>query len=127
MLTAGVRAVARPAAISGPTTKTSSSWIASNAYALSSVSSGTSSAHRERIDGEIGGIVAPWIAISATRRTTAAPDRIATVTRTSATAQTAPVERITRRRPIRSTSRPTKPAVTPMARPSAPTTAPISP
>ena len=39
----------------------------------------------------------------------------------------APVTRITRRRPMRSTSLPTKPAVSPTASASAPTTAPICP
>ena len=127
MPTAGLSAVARPAAISGPITNTSSSWIASNANALSSVSSGTSCDHSERIEAEIGGIVAPWSAARATSSQTAAPERMPTASAQSMSEVTAPVTRITCRRPTRSTSRPTKPAVTPTARASAPTTAPIWP
>ncbi len=71
MPTAGLSAVARPAAINGPITNTSSSWMASNAKALSSVSSGTSCDHSERIEAEIGGMVAPWSAA----RSDEQPDR----------------------------------------------------
>jgi hypothetical protein len=54
-----VSAVPRPAAISGPTTNTSSSWIASKEKALSSVSCGTSFDQSARMEAEIGRIVAP--------------------------------------------------------------------
>lgn len=124
---AGLMAVARPAAISGPTTKTSSSWIASKAYALWSVSSGTSRPHSERMEAEIGGMLAPWSAASATSSQTGASERIASVSAQRNSVVPAPVTRITRLRPLRSTSLPTKPAVRPTASDSAPTTAPICP
>ena len=127
MPTAGLSAVARLAAISGPITNTSSSWMASNANALSSVSSCTSSDQSERIDAEIGGIVAPWSAARTTSSQTAAFERMPIASAQSTSEVTAPVTRITCRRPTWSTSRPTKPAVTPTARASAPTTAPICP
>ncbi len=79
------------------------------------------------MDAEIGGIVAPWSAATATSSQTGAPERIATVSAQTNSVVAAPVTRITRLRPIRSTSRPTKPAVTPTASASAPTTAPICP
>ena len=101
--------------------------MASKANALSSVSSGTSCDHSERIDAEIGGIVAPWSAASTTSSQTAAFERMPTASAHSMSEVTAPVTRITGRRPTRSTSLPTKPAVTPTARASAPTTAPICP
>ena len=119
--------MARPAAISGPTTNTSSSWMASKANALSRVSSGTSWDHSPRIEAEMGGMVAPWSAASAISSQTCAPERIATASAHRNSAVTAPVTRITCRRPTRSTSRPTNPAVTPTARASAPTTSPICP
>ena len=50
--------------------------MASNANALSSVSSGTSCDHSERIEAEIGGIVAPWSAARTTSSQTAAPERM---------------------------------------------------
>ena len=120
-------AVARPAAISAPTTKTSPSWMASKAYALWSVSSGTSRAQSERMEAEIGGMVAPWIAASATSSQPGASERIATVSAQRNSVVLAPVIRITRLRPLRSTSLPTTPAVTPTASDSAPTAAPICP
>ena len=101
--------------------------MASNANALSSVSSGTSCDHSERIDAEVGGIVAPWSAARATSSQTAAPERMPMATAQRTSVVVAPITRITGRRPTRSTSRPTKPAVTPTARASAPTTAPIWP
>jgi hypothetical protein len=79
------------------------------------------------MEADIGGMVDPWSAASVTSSHTAPPDRIAVVSAHTASAVVVPVTRITRRRPTRSTSRPMKPAVTPIASASAPTTAPICP
>ena len=100
--------MARPAAINGPITNTSSSWMASNANALSSVSSGTSCDHSERIEAEIGGMVAPWSARQVRRAARPrASERMPTASAQSMNEVTPPVTRITCRRPTRSTSRPT--------------------
>jgi hypothetical protein len=101
--------------------------MASKAYALWSVSSGTSRAHSERMEAEIGGMVAPCSPASATSSQTGASERIAAVSAQRNSVVAAPLTGITRLRPTRSTSLPTKPAVTPTASDSAPTTAPIWP
>ncbi len=75
----------------------------------------------------MGGIVAPWSAAKATRIGTGAFARIATVSVIRSSVVRPPRIRITRVRPARSASLPTKAAVKAIATDSPASTAPISP